>query len=62
MGMKPAMRMAGIFRPTAATIRPMLAVSVYPGATVEIPRTAPVKVPIRPAARPFETSPSDRSA
>ncbi len=39
--MKPAIKMAGIFRPTAATMRPMLAVSVYPGATDEMPSTAP---------------------
>ena len=50
------MKIAGIFNPTAATIRPMLAVSVYPGATEEIPRTAPEKVPIVPAARPLAES------
>ena len=62
IGMSPAIRIAGIFSPTAATIRPMLAVSVYPGATDEIPSTAPEKVPTLPDARPLETSPADSSA
>ena len=53
IGTKPAMKIAGIFNPTAATIRPILAVSVYPGATEEIPSTAPAKVPTRPVARPL---------
>ena len=60
--MKPAIKMAGIFRPTAATMRPMLAVSVYPGATDEMPSTAPEKVPTLPDASPLESSPADSSA
>ena len=57
IGMNPAMKIAGIFNPTAATISPMLAVSVYPGATQEIPRIAPEKVPTRPVARPLSSRP-----
>ena len=51
--MKPAMKIAGNFRATEPTISPILAVSVYPGATVEIPRMAPERTPILLAANPL---------
>ena len=46
IGMKPAMKIAGNFRGDGADDRSILAVSVYPGATVEIPRMAPRGTPI----------------
>ncbi len=47
------MKMIGILTPATATTRPIVAVSVYAGATLEMPSTVPPSNPTELADRPF---------
>ena len=57
MGMNPTRKIPGIWVPTAPTVGPREAVSVYNGAMQERPTTVAPRMPIEPAPNPLDESP-----